>query len=109
MSDVSTKKCKTCGKEKQYLMSWETECYSCRGKRREREIKQQVENGEITGVDYEDAIYCPYCGLKHEADCEDDRFYVEGEHEFICDECEKEFLVDTSVSYSYSTSRKKNS
>lgn len=39
MSDVSTKKCKTCGKEKQYLMSWETECYSCRGQRHEREIK----------------------------------------------------------------------
>lgn len=91
------------------MMPWETECYSCRKENHTREIRRQIEDGEITEVDCEDEIYCPYCGLGHEADCEDDRFYVEGEYEFICHECEKEFLVDTQVSYSYSTSRKKKS
>lgn len=64
--------------------------------------------GVITEVDCEDEVFCPYCGLEHEADGEDDAFYVEGEHIFVCHECNKEFLVDTNVSYSYSTSRKED-
>lgn len=107
MSKVITRICKTCGKEKRYMMSWETECYSCRKERNRKEIQQQIESGKITEVDCEDEVYCPYCGAVHEAECDDDRFYVEGEYEFTCYECEKEFLVDTQVSYSYSTSRKK--
>lgn len=103
------KVCKTCGEEKNYMMSWETECYSCRKENQMREIRRQIEEEEITEVDCEDEVYCPYCGAVHEAECDDDRFYVEGEYEFTCYECEKEFLVDTQVSYSYSTSRKKNS
>ena len=96
--------CKTCGKERN-MMSWETECYPCEKERHAREIRRQIEDGEIAEVDCEDKIYCPYCGQVHEEDCEDDTFYVGGEHEFICCECEKEFLVDTHVSYSYSTRR----
>ena len=98
--------CKTCGKENKYMMSWETECYSCRKERNRKEIQQQIEDGEIMEVDCEDEIYCPYCGQVHEEDYEDDAFYVGGEHEFTCCECEKSFLVDTHVSYSYSTKRK---
>jgi hypothetical protein len=109
MSDASTKKCKICGKEEPYMMSWETECYSCRKENHEREIKQQIEDGEITEVDCEDEVYCPYCGWKQVGECDDETFYVEGEYEFTCYECEKEFLIDTRASYSYSTRRKKNS
>ena len=98
--------CKTCGKEKKYMLSWETECYSCRKERNKKQIQQQIEDGEITEVDCEDEVYCPYCGLDHEADCEDTTFYEDGEHEFTCHECGKVFLVDTHVSYSYSTRRK---
>lgn len=98
--------CGTCGKEKQYMMSWETECYTCRKKNNAKNIQRQIEDGEITEVDCEDAIFCPYCGLEHEADCENDAFYVEGEYTFTCHECGKDFLVNTNVSYSYSTSRK---
>jgi len=78
--------CKTCGKERN-MMSWETECYSCRKERNRKEIQQQIESGEITEVDCEDEIYCPHCGFVHEADCDDDRLYIEGECEFICHGC----------------------
>jgi hypothetical protein len=97
--------CKTCGKEKKYMMSWETECYSCRKENHAREIRRQIEDGEITSVDCEDEVYCPYCGRKQEAECDDETFYVEGEYRFTCCECEKEFWVETRVSYSYSTRR----
>jgi transposase-like protein len=100
------KVCKTCGEEKNYMMSWETECYSCRKERNKKEIQRQIEDGEITEVDCEDEIYCPYCGLAHEEDYENEAFYIGGEHEFTCGECGKDFSVDTHVSYSYSTRRK---
>lgn len=96
--------CKICEKERN-MMSWETECYPCKKERHEREIKQQIEDGEITSVDCEDEVYCPYCGWKQGAECDDETFYVEGEYGFTCCECEKEFWVETRVSYSYSTRR----
>lgn len=99
------KKCETCGKES-YMFSWESECFSCRKKRNAREIRQQIEDGEIIEVDCEEEVFCPYCGLDHDVDFENDELYVEGECEFTCAECEKDFLVDVHVSYSYSTRRK---
>ena len=101
------KKCETCGKENRHMFSWETECYSCRKERNKKQIQQQIEGGEITEVDCEDEIFCPYCGLAHEEDFEDEAFYVGGEHKFTCHECEEVFLVDTHVSYSYSTRRRR--
>ena len=51
----------------------------------------------------EDFIICPYCGEKHEDNFEDKCFQNEGEHEFECYECKKEFKVETEISVSYST------
>lgn len=96
------KMCKTCGKITE-LLSWEDECYSCKLAKHAEEVKQAVLNGEDT--DCEREIYCPWCGVTID-DPEMREAYEDGTHVIECDECGKEFTLETSVSYSYSTSRK---
>lgn len=101
-------KCEVCGKPIDVL-SWDRKiCYSCRKAEYAAEIKRQITSGEKTEVDCESEIYCPYCGEEIELEpCDDsDILYCDGEHEVECPLCEKVFIVNTSVSYSYDTSRK---
>lgn len=98
------KTCGTCG-EKRHMFSWETECYSCRTEKHKKELKRQIEDGEITETDCEDEVYCPYCGEEYEQDVDDYELYNEGETELVCPECDKLFVVEVSVSYSYATKR----
>lgn len=47
---------------------------------------------------------CPHCGYVCDiSDNEWWRMYEEGEHEAECPSCDKEFLVETRVSFSFST------
>ena len=98
------KNCLVCGKES-YLMSWETECFSCKNKKYNNKISQQIKDGEIDSVDCEDEIFCPYCGEINEVN-DNYEIYEDGEHDFTCCDCEKEFTVTTNISYSFDTKRR---
>lgn len=86
------------------MSSWENECYSCRKETHRREIIEQIKSGEIIETDCEDDIFCPHCGYVYEID---DEYYLreDGEHRMQCPDCEKDFIVTTSVSYCFGTSR----
>ena len=105
---TEVKKCKLCGKEMWFALSWETECYSCRKKAYKNELISNIESGEITETFSEDSVFCPYCGCEHEPDGESDEFYVDGSYLFECVNCDEEFELETNISISYSTSRKED-
>jgi transposase-like protein len=47
---------------------------------------------------------CPHCGESHSvSENEWWRLYEEGEHEVTCPDCDGDFTVSTSVTYSFST------
>ena len=48
---------------------------------------------------------CPYCGYINEPDGESGEFYVEDMHTYECCHCEKEFKMQTIISYCYCTSK----
>jgi NAD-dependent SIR2 family protein deacetylase len=51
-------------------------------------------------------IECPYCGHEYELDHDDGSFYEDGKlEEDQCPECEKFFLVYTSVTYYHEGSK----
>ena len=96
-------KCPTCGRIK-YIATREAECFDCREKRYENELKQSIRDGKTTSTVFETQIYCPYCGEIYEAD--GDVAHEEGTHVVECMRCGKEFTVETSVRYFYDTTRK---
>lgn len=97
------KKCEGCGQEK-YILSWDKICYSCQKEKHKEDIAQQIKEGEITEIECESDIYCPHCGEEYEID-DEYHLYSEGEYELVCQGCEKPFVVEIWVSYSYSTRR----
>ena len=93
------------------MFSWEDICCTCKRKediaKIQRQIKDNEEDVDTFSTDY---VVCPYCG--HAMDTcygyEDfPELYEEGEHEIECGECEKTFILETMVSYSYETRRAK--
>ena len=48
---------------------------------------------------------CPYCGYLNERDGTEEEFYVDGEYTYQCEHCNKEFILTTSISYNYYTSK----
>lgn len=80
----------------------------CQSEKHKRELKEQIEDGEIEETSYEDEIYCPWCGeeIYYEPADDYDILYSEGDHRDICPACGKPFSISTSVSYSYSTTRR---
>ncbi len=99
-----SKICKDCGKVFNGL-SFEDECYTCRKDRYYKTIKQQLLDGEEDSTDCENEVICPWCGEIYEID-DEYHLYEDGEHNLVCPNCEKRFLVNTSVSFSFSTERK---
>lgn len=83
------------------MSDWWTN-YQAREAKRMAELKESLVTGALTETDSEDVIICPYCGC----DDSDDRYPGEGEDEFTCGHCEKEYVCNTAISVSYSTSRK---
>lgn len=49
-------------------------------------------------------VVCPYCGHRNEPEPELED-YEEGQHERECGDCEKEFLLNVSVSWSWQSNR----
>lgn len=56
--------------------------------------------------DDEGAI-CPYCGHLNKPEDDDYQLYDQSIDEFTCNNCDKSFLIDLHISYSWWT-RKKN-
>jgi len=100
---MSKRECPGCGKEAD-LMTWETNCYRCRQKDYSNGIMAEIISGEKEETYCEDEVYCPHCGeVQTMTDCWD--HYEEGEHEYTCQDCDKEFVIDTTVRYLFSTRR----
>lgn len=107
------KVCKRCGKIAQ-MMSWEDYCYACliqneleRVQLNVREAKED-EDPDTYSTDY---VICPYCGCELPTDLSYEDFpeiYEEGDHKLTCPECDKDFRLTTSVSYSWETERIKD-
>jgi DNA-directed RNA polymerase subunit M/transcription elongation factor TFIIS len=58
--------------------------------------------GEPEEVTHADIIRCPACGHEMKvSDFDSGELYGDGEHDVTCDECDHEFEVSTSVSYSF--------
>lgn len=85
---------------------WGIKCKPCAEKMLQDKIKAFQESELDT--EYTDDIICPNCGHEHERDSEHEEFYVDGEHDFHCWHCSEEFLVNTSISYTYSTYKKED-
>ena len=97
------KQCKICGKVAE-MLSWEDECYVCKKKQHVKDVLQDIQEGRDTSC--EDEIYCPWCGVILACDADTPEAYEDGTHVIDCPECGREFALETSVSFSYSTSRK---
>lgn len=100
-------KCKKCGRsitdyEQHYkngLCFW---CYEL-GQRANQ--AESLQNNEETETYAEDCVICPWCGYRIEEDG-DCYFINEGEGEYECPECGKEFCFSTEQTVTYNTWRK---
>lgn len=103
--------CKICGKVKE-MFSWENTCYSCQKEQELKRIQEKIAAGEEKVNTYStDYVICPYCGYAHET-CygyEDfSELYEEGDHEIECGGCNRTFVMETTISYSWNTRRTDN-
>ena len=106
---MSKVNCTTCNKEMNvFYGTYENQKHTCQDCRK-AQLAKDLQNNEVTETECEDSIICPYCGFEHENICgygEHKAFSVDGDHDFMCWECNKEFIVFTNLSISYSTERK---
>lgn len=106
------KKCERCGELKD-MMSWESLCYQCFKAKNLEDSQRSVrepEDGEDIDTFSSDYVICPYCGCAIPTDLPYSDFpeiFIDGDHEIDCPECEKTYILETGVSYSYETRRKK--
>lgn len=96
------KVCSSCGELFVSILG-DTLCSSCKVKRHNNEISRQISDGEIEETSFESIIFCPWCGEIHETEDDDYELYSDGEHKCYCGFCEKDFIVNTYVSHSFST------
>lgn len=99
-----TRDCKTCGRP---IKDWQRGdlCYSCKIQEYNKITSENLRSSEMTSTTCEDEIFCPWCGEIYNIDDEYE-LYGEGEHDLTCHHCDKEFSVETNVTYSFSTERK---
>ncbi len=102
--NVPLKLCKICGKEKD-MFSWETECSLCKKNKEKELLVREIKSGELIETEYEDEIFCPWCGWEFFIDGDNCDLFIDGEHELVCPECDKKFIVDTFVTHAFSTKR----
>jgi hypothetical protein len=70
-----------------------SKCHSCKS--------LEADKGE---VDHDNIIRCPHCKDTWEAGADDDyEVYAEGEHDKSCSSCDKDFVITTHVSYSFTS------
>ncbi len=94
--------CLRCGKHN-VTNSWDKHCYSCQNEIYNQNLKQNLIDDEVEETSGEDDVICPYCGEIQEND--EGKFYEEGEQIVCCGSCDKEFELETDVSYYYATRR----
>ncbi len=103
--------CKHCGKQK---WIWEKDhlCSKCRRELEQKKIKNEfddwdeAEEGQPFDTYSTDFVICPHCGYAIPTDLSYEDFpeiYEDGGHEITCPECDKDFILETSVSYSWET------
>lgn len=76
------------------------QCAPCETSKRKEQIKKRIAKGfehECT-----DDVVCPYCGYTHGDSWE----FQDGEH--ICQDCERLFILEQSVSVTYTTEKMKD-
>lgn len=94
-------------KKKMTFFAWETMCYQCKKEHALEIAVEAIKNGEEdidTGSD--DYVICPYCGNAISTDYGYEyfpEFFIDGDHELTCEECGKDFVLETSISYYYET------
>ncbi len=108
-------KCRRCGKEK-YVWQRDGICSKCHEELDQEKIKkdfdefyEEAEEGEEFDTFSDKYVICPYCGYAIPTDYGYEDFpeiYTEGDNDLTCPECEKDFVLETSVSYYYETKKK---
>lgn len=94
-----------------YLWTDEEICSYCKEKNTADAIKEEIKNGEEPYIGMDNYIFCPYCGdyMTHSRDYfELEDYYVDGEYEHQCRSCGETYILTTSVSISYETSKKED-
>ena len=102
--DYEEHHCKMCGKYDKFAWVNGGYCNDCLKLRNLAKIRESIEEWE-TDTFSSDYVVCPYCGAAiDEADLIDyPELYEDGEHEITCEDCGKEFKVETMVSYDWET------
>ena len=108
--------CKVCNKEK-YVWT-DGICSPCHTKIKQDKIKQDfdefyadAEEDEEFDTSSGDFVICPHCGYAIPTDFGYEDFpelYEEGEHKITCPECDKDFVMETSISYYYETRKEED-
>lgn len=102
------KVCERCGKI-ETIYSWGSKCYSCMKIEELEKTQKLIMEEEDVDTGSSDYVICPYCGNATETCYGYEDFpelYEEGEHELECDECGKTFVLESSCSWWYETSKK---
>lgn len=108
---METKICERCGKNK-LMLSWESLCYECQKKVEFEKIQANIleaTDDEEVDTFSSDYVICPYCGEAMDTCYGYEDFpelYEEGDHLVTCPNCDKEFVLETSISYYYETHKK---
>ena len=103
--------CERCGKNK-VIFSWERHCWKCQKEVEKERIQSEIteaEEGEEVDTFSSDYVICPYCGNALETCYGYEDFpeiYEECNHTITCPECNKKFILNTSISYYYETHKK---
>lgn len=107
--------CKRCNKER---WVWDADgiCSTCHQEMKQEKIQKDfddfykdAEEGETFDTWSDEFVICPHCGYAIPTDLGYEDFpeiYEDGDHEIDCPECEKTFVLETAVSYSWETKKK---
>ena len=86
------KECRHCGGFILLPQGIPTLCDAC------KEIEQ--DSSEVT---HGSQLRCPHCGASFHYSTDDYDLYDEGEHNVSCPECDQDFTITTSVTYSFTS------
>lgn len=92
--EMNGERCLTCHGYIVFGPGYAQDCNSCKS----------LKNGD-EDVSHNDLLRCPHCGKLEDVHNDHYDLFEEGEHQFRCYECDKNYLVQTRVSYSFTCSR----
>lgn len=105
--------CQRCGKER-HISEGHSFCWVCEQEMEQDKIQKDFQEWDETeeGSPFDtwstDYVICPHCGYAIPTDLGYEYFpeiYEDGSHKITCPECDKDFILETSVSYSYETKK----